>query len=695
MLHWLKYPFVRLTPAFAAGIVLFEIFKKPNDNIYFLGLTGAFFLVLFFIARSRKFFSLNPVAGFAMLMFMTCAGILVSSLHYDLNKPDHFSFRKYSHYQGVVTSWPEKKERYTRVILKVNSVKDKVWKKAKGKVQIYLPPSGEGTKQISYGTTLIIKGQASATRPPRNPMEFDYQTYLARKNIFHQHFLQADFYLVSGSETPNELIKLAFELRTKAEDIFVTKIQNDRSRKLSKAMILGIKTGMDEEMKQAYSKAGALHILAISGLHVGILYGVLALFMAPLRKDKKGKWVFTVVIISVLCGYALVVGMSPSVMRAVVMFSLITIGQAFYRTANIYNIIAFSAFLLLLFDPFQLFAVGFQLSYMAVIGIVVLYRPINGWFYFSNPILSRIWSISAVGIAAQVLTFPLALHYFHNFPHLFFLSNLLVIPSAFIILLSGFAMLIFSFLHFEILVKWMAAILEVTSEIMNKGVFFIESLPYSNSTGIFLSDKQTLLLYLVIISLLVFILEKNVNWFYAFVVFVISTFAAIGVDQILKKDEDKLVVYEITGQTAIDFFQNGKFSYFTTAGQQSHINYQVNNYRIAHAGNVRGSSKSFRTIPQLGAKLFIQHGKSILLLDRHPSNEKQAPNALDFDLIIIGNNSVSDFSRLSYLNSDIIILDGSNGYFYSIKAEEELAKMGREVYNTKISGGVEIDLKKL
>jgi len=107
------------------------------------------------------------------------------------------------------------------------------------------------------------------------------------------------------------------------------------------------------------------------------------------------------------------------------------------------------------------------------------------------------------------------------------------------------------------------------------------------------------------------------------------------------------------------------------------------------------SSKPFKIIPQLGAKLFIQHGKSILVLDRSPLNEKLVPVVLDFDLVIIGNNSVKDFSLLSYLNSDIIILDGSNGYFYSIKAEEELAKMGWEVYNTKISGGVEIDLKKL
>jgi competence protein ComEC len=361
MLHWLRYPFIRFTPAFIAGIIFFEALGNPeisdSASLAFVG----FFLLLILISISKKFFSLNPVAGGSSLIIFFLAGFVLSGSHYQLSSPNHFSHNSFTHYYGVVDSWPEERENFYRFILSVDYVKDSKWKKAKGKIQVYYPKND--VNSVSYGSMLLIKSLPAEIRGPRNPGEFNYKKYLARKNIFHQQFLKEGDYKFSGIQYPNRLKAYAGLLRNKANTVLSQYLKFSDRLSIARAMILGIRTDMDDEMRTAYANAGAMHILAISGLHVGIIYGFLALLLAPLRNTRKGKYIFTIVILSILWAYALLVGMSPSVMRASVMFSLIAIGQAFYRTPDIFNTIAFSALLLLIINPFQLFEVGFQSSW--------------------------------------------------------------------------------------------------------------------------------------------------------------------------------------------------------------------------------------------------------------------------------------------------------------------------------------------
>jgi len=635
---------------------------------------------------------LNPLAGITIMVILFISGFLSSGVHYQLNSPNHFSYQSFSHYQGVVDSWPEERGRFKRVIIKVEKVRDSAWSNATGKIQLYIPINQSDS--ISYGSVMIVNGSPIGIKGPRNPFEFDYRKYLARKNIFHQHFLGTEEYIISDLRYPNALKANAGIIRNKADKVLQENFGNSDQLGIVRAMLLGIRSGIDEEMSAAYSHTGAMHILAISGLHVGILYGFLALMLAPLRRSRRGKYFFTIIILLTLWSYALVVGMSPSVIRATVMFSLITVGYAFYRTPDIFNTIAFSAFLLLVINPFQLFGVGFQFSYLAVTGIVLIYKNINGWFTSDFWLINRVWSITSVAIAAQLMTFPLALHYFHNFPNLFFISNLLVIPSAVVILISGFALLLSSVFSIGFFTDLFSSILSYTLEIMNRGVSIIERIPNSYIDDVYLSGFTTFLLYLIIIGLLAALLSRRVRWVYFLTIMCLGFSITVSASRIWKNQKQLMMIYDVHGETVIDFVRNGKIESVIGGYSEKDIGYHVDNFRITNVGSKKVEEARFAVNSLLGVKLFSLGDKSLIWIDNELNQGFEPLRKLSVDYILISNNSLDHFDTLDKMfRNALIILDSSNDYYYSRKASILLREMGFRVYNTSESGGLELDLE--
>ena len=204
--------------------------------------------------------------------------------------------------------------------------------------------------------------------------------------------------------------------------------------KVASALLLGYRENLDKELVKSYASAGAMHVLAVSGLHVGILYLLLTRifsFLKKVKKVKNGKFILTILIVSFLWFYAIMTGLSASVMRATTMFSFIVIGnELLNRKTSIYNTLAVSAIILMIINPFIVYQVGFQLSYVAVVGIVYLQPKLNRLFYSRYKLVRGVWAITCVSLAAQIATFPLSLHYFHQFSTYFFISNLIVIPAS-------------------------------------------------------------------------------------------------------------------------------------------------------------------------------------------------------------------------------------------------------------------------
>jgi competence protein ComEC len=285
-------------------------------------------------------------------------------------------------------------------------------------------------------------------------------------------------------------------------------IHGDKERGLAQALLIGYKNDLDQSLVQAYTNTGVVHIIAISGLHLGLIYWLLSLLTKPLKRKKQFKWIAPVFIIAGLWLFALLAGAQASILRSAVMFTCIVLGQALGRTNNsIYNTLAVSALLLLCINPFWLWDVGFQLSYAAVLSIVVFMRPIYNWLYFKNKAIDFLWKLNAVTLAAQILTVPLSIYHFHQFPNYFLITNFIAVPLSSLILLGEIFLCTVAFI--PALANITGKVLTWLISIMNGWIEKINSISYSIWDSLHISLTQMVLLLVCIAGFSFWLLEKS------------------------------------------------------------------------------------------------------------------------------------------------------------------------------------------
>lgn len=293
----------------------------------------------------------------------------------------------------------------------------------------------EGGKNIRVGDQLLIGSVPERIKNAGNPGEFDAEQYWHGKGIHWQLFVAKGMYKRVVSSTSWSIGKLGEPLRN-ALATGLKKHLKDRERAIALALILGDRSELDTETTMSFVNTGAMHVLAVSGLHIGILMSILLFLLARLNRFISRKQA-TFFVVLLMWLYALITGLSPSVVRAVYMFSVLVLAQVLGRQYRPLNTLFFTAFSLLIFNPFTLFDIGFQLSFLAMLGIYLFYKPISSMFYFEQRVLRWLWNGTAVGFAAQLLTTPISLYYFHQFPNYFVLTNLGLMASTGIILGGG------------------------------------------------------------------------------------------------------------------------------------------------------------------------------------------------------------------------------------------------------------------
>ena len=362
------------------------------------------------------------------------------------------------------------------------------------------------SRLIRQGDLLVMNATLNVVNNAGNPYEFDYQGYLARKQIGRSAFVESDAWQQIDSYAQNPLFNLSNRIRYSLLDVLKRSNLSGNELAVASALVLGYKADLDNELLKAYSSSGAIHVLAVSGLHVGIIFMVLKMLLLPFSFIQRTKWLRALILLSVLWLYALITGMSPSVMRAATMFSFIAVGEALSRKAYIYNSIAASAFILLLANPANLLELGFQFSYMAVIAIVFLHPFLKDLYTFKNWFLDKAWDLACVSIAAQLGTAPLMLYYFHQFPSYFLLSNYVVIPAASVIIYG--AMLLFFISPVSVLFETVGWLLDKFLYAVNYMVFFIEKLPGSITTGIRFAGWEVLFAYILVATMTVWMTKK-------------------------------------------------------------------------------------------------------------------------------------------------------------------------------------------
>jgi competence protein ComEC len=288
-------------------------------------------------------------------------------------------------YRAVVDEAPVVRPATYATTLRVSAVRIAGrWQTAVGGIRVSVP-GVEGVAVPRYGEVWLVRGQPAPAKAPLNPGEFDYRRYLAYHQIYHQQFIHPDQYRQVTFLPPSYVRAVSLRAARVLDGVFRRYIPTKREYAMASALVLGLKDDIDQETKQAYANTGTTHIMAVSGLQVGLLFGLITWALQRLFGGAPGfRYWSAGVGLAVIWSYTLVTGCSASVLRAAVMFSFIIVARVSERQSRMYNTLAVAAFVLLCYDPYLLADVGFQLSFLAVLSIVYLQPLISGWFDFKN-----------------------------------------------------------------------------------------------------------------------------------------------------------------------------------------------------------------------------------------------------------------------------------------------------------------------
>lgn len=451
------------------------------------------------------------------------------------------------------------------------------------KVLLYLAP--DTAHPIHYGDLLLVHSQLKAVEGPQNPDMFDYRQYLRKRGIALTGYVSAGGWQRLSHRTPNPLKAFSQRLQGSLTTIFRQSGMSGHEYEVIAAVLLGAGGTLDPELRQSYAAAGASHILCVSGMHVGVIFMILNFLLKPLELARQTRALKAVLLILSIWLYACITGLSPSVIRAATMFSFVTVGGLVRRNTNIFHSLTASLFILLVLNPLLLFEVGFQLSYLAVFGIVLFQPLIVSLYHAKTKIGQYLFELLSVSIAAQIGTFPVSIYYFGQFPNYFILTNLSVITLSSVVIVTGIVLLTISFVPF--LVKGVALILTGEIRVMNGIIEFVEQLPHSVTTDIDYHVLQVILLYLAIFSLYLLVVRKRKHWFWltlsAFTLFS----GCFAIKKCLLVHSDEMVVYQIRNVCAIGFRDGNRGVLLSDPirdTQSPFFDYNVgNHYRKQHA----------------------------------------------------------------------------------------------------------------
>ncbi|MDB5062408.1 MAG: hypothetical protein JWP67_2251 [Mucilaginibacter sp.] len=513
--------------------------------------TNAFWITALLIVLSIVFIALNLIytrfgiykvrwlGGSLIYLILFLLGWRVTCQHNELNQGDHFSKRPAQYLTIVINSEPKLKGDLVRFTADVKqTINNGKTQEVSGSVLISI--KDELAKKLFYGEELLIPAKYTSIDPPFNPGEFNYKSYLANHNIHYQSFLFPKQYVIIKTGQGNPVIAYAVQLRQNLVKKLKANMKDTMAIAVASTLILGYKADLSNDILQAYSKTGTIYILSVSGGHVAIIYLLLSWALSFLNGHKHGRLFKAILIIALIWAYSLLTGFSPAVCRAAVMLSLIITGKTYSRYINTLNILAVSASALLLYDPFLITDVGFQLSYLAVAGLIIFQSIIYQWLTFKNKLADKVWLACSVSIAAQAITFPLSAYYFHQFPVYFLVSNLLIVIPVSIILYSSIILLLLP--QMSVVSQALGYVLEKCILLMNKVLTYIEHAPYASIGKIWLTAFEYMLLYAITLLAFYFVYNKKAWFIKAALICTLLFSISIGVKH-LRADNTRSVTF--------------------------------------------------------------------------------------------------------------------------------------------------------
>jgi competence protein ComEC len=669
--------FVRILLPFLIGICC----AYPIENRKFLLPILIINLLLFVgliiinvLYQKLKAYHFKDKIGLLVYLFCFFFGGFSCLLHKQSLKADYYANDPAEYFKSYVNSEPQQTNDILRFEVTVTHLfVAKQIKTASGKILISVKLDTLHPIRLNYGDELMIATKNLPIEPPYNPAEFDFKAWLATKNIYQQGFINQSNIIKLNRTKGNPLIKYAIEVRKQQVAIYRKLIHNDDAFAVASTLILGYRADLNKETLAAYSKTGTIHALSVSGMHVGIIYIFLNWALFFLNRKKSLRIIKLLLICSLIWYYSLLTGFSPSVLRSAMMLTVYILAKTFNRSSNNYNILAFTAFCLLFYDPFLIWDVGFQLSFLAVIGLIYLQPKIYKWFYFKNKWLDKLWATIALSLAAQIATYPLSIYYFHQFPLYFIFSNLFILLPLTAMMYLGIIILILK-LYF------LAPVFEWIITFTNNGLKWIADLPFSGITSIWLDQWQLILLSFTLTAFVIALAKRQKKLFILslFSLLVFQSYAAYH--KVSALDQRKILFFSLRKNYAAAFINANEAILVTDLTQNDKsfnffVRPALDQMQVAKIHFVKWEQDTTVNAFIKKEQQLSFYGYRILLLDQR-LNYSSIDNLPQYEMIWLHQNprkQLSDLRQEVLFNT--VVIDASNKDYNLEKYQIEANKI--------------------
>ena len=724
---------LKLIFPFMAGIVLGYLYPSHNQWVIIGGL-AVFLTAMFYLA----YYHLKRTPWYAVVFGLCFAfvGYSVVSVHFMQRTGNDFSQyvgEKYCWAEVVIKDMPTQSVKTVKTKAEVLKIKDSAgWHAVSGKAMLFFHKDTL-SKQLHYGDKLLVYTQLKEVAPPQNPCQFDYKEYLQRKDIYYQSYLSSDQYRIIEPSSEKSIYSLAYSLRANMIDLIKNSGLSKNEQGIASALLLGWDEEIDEETQKSFSNAGIAHFLSISGLHLGIIFMFIGYMFFWMGNSRRNRMIRGFVQLVVLWFFAIITGLAPSIQRAATMFTLITIGEMFFTRASFYNNLASSAFLLLIFNPLLLFDVGFQLSYLGVVGIVVLQPRIkelinipeklkiaekcqNSWnqgFASSSVgkviaktleivtnsilwIVQKIWELSCVSIAAQVATLPLTFYYFHQFPVYFLIANVTVIPFAGFLLATVIFVVAFSWI--PVVGAWIVKLLSLEITAITSVTSFVEKLPHATITDFYFDKVMVLLTALLILGYAIALVKRKKWALFGAMAMSIVFVAYVGYVSYQKEGQRKWIVYSTRNHLVMEFV-DGNRSYFVSdsavVSDPKSVEFSTQGYQRQNMTDKRVNilfQDNYKDDIFFSSGNFSAFGQTrfVFITPENVKTKSKVIPSVDY-VILTGSPRLKDVSELTekYHFKELIIAS-NNSQYKSLQWQQQCDSLQIPCHNVVADGAFEV-----
>lgn len=653
-----KVPFIRILPCFIAGILIQYYFPHAVFLPAVVLLISLLLLMIHAFISVRIKFRFRRLTATLLYTCLFCLGTLITRQKNVSYQKDWIG--KYATEAKPIllrfSSQPIERDKTWKIEADILAYQDQQeWKKASGRILLYVDKRIKGLEKDQQ---IITEKFLQPIAQMQNPGSFDYAAYCARQGIYHSLYLtEKDFYVVQQPKEAKHILDRAQEY---VRSIFHQYIRGQQEKAIAEALVIGYKYDLNDDLLQAYSNTGVVHVIAISGMHLGLIYGILLFFTKRLQRNAISRWIRALSILLLIWTFTLLTGAGPSVSRAAVIFSLILFGELLVRKNNTYNTLAASAFLLLLVNPFYLWDIGFQLSYLAVLGIVGISEPLYRSLYISFRPFRYLWQLMAVTISAQVFTMPIILYHFHQFPNLFLITNLFIVPLSGLVLYGCIVLLTIS--PFHALAVIVGNMIDKILRLMNQMILFFDQLSFAVTNHIDLHVIQVVLYYVIVIAIGYRIVYKQPKYT---IIAITSGFIILGfhtVRQINIRNTGRLIVYQMRGQTMTDISSGGAYYSWTDDNPDK----KAEKFLTASRTQL-GLVQCIGTLSTKEYPVVRINQHSLVFTDKAPIH-----GSFPVDIVVVQKGSFLNMSDLHRVfNARLYIFDGNNALWKIRKWKKE------------------------